>query len=305
MPRLEARVGSLTLENPVMNASGIMGSSVDEMLEVIRAGAAAVVTKSFTREPREGNPTPVIVPVACGYVNSVGLRNPGAEEMKRIVAEVAAKAGKPVVVSIAAADPREAEELTAAAVEAGAAALELNLSCPHAKGRGLELAWDDEASRRVVEAAVAAARGKPVWVKVGYVDRLVDRVARLVEAGASAIVAINTLRAMKIDVYAVRPVLGGIVGGLSGRAIHPVAVRAVYEIHCEHPDIPLVGVGGVYTWLDAAELILAGASAIQIGTALFDQGLDVIREVLEGLEAYLERMGWGSLGDAVGAACKR
>ncbi len=296
-------MGGLRLDNPVMNASGVLSSTPSDLIEVIRAGAAAAVTKSFTREPREGNPTPIIVPVACGYVNSVGLRNPGAEEMKRIIGEAARATGRPIVASIAAADPVEAEALTRIAVEAGAAAIELNLSCPHARGRGLELAWDDEMARSVVEAAVAASAGRPVWVKMGYVDRPVERAAALVEAGASAIVAMNTLRAMVIDVYAARPVLGGRVGGLSGRAIHPVAVRMVYEIHCEHPDIPVVGVGGVYTWRDAAELILAGASAVQIGTALFDRGLGVIREVLEGLERYLEEMGWG-LSDAVGAACR-
>ena len=280
-----------------MNASGVLGARIDDILELASAGVSAIVTKSFTLEPREPNPTPIAVPVDCGYINSVGLANPGLEGLEGLLREITRRLDRPIVVSIAASTPLEAERLTAAAVE-------LNLSCPHARGRGLEVAYDRKLAVEIVEAAVSAARGKPVWAKIGYLDRIAERAAELVEHGARAIVAINTLKAMVIDVWSRRPVLGGVVGGLSGRAIHPVAVRLVYEIHCEHPDIHLVGVGGVYTWRDAAELILAGARGIQVGTALFDKGLGVVREIVEGLGAYLEKMGW-RVEDAVGAACRR
>ena len=294
----------MRLEHPVMNASGILGARLDDILELVEAGVAAVVTKSFTLEPREPNPTPIIVPVEAGYVNSVGLANPGLEGLRELIPAVVKRVEKPVIVSIAASNAREASLLARTAFESGAAAVELNLSCPHAKGRGLEVAYDRGLTRSIVEAAVVEAKGRPVWAKIGYLDRVSDRAAELIEHGASAVVAINTLKAMVIDVWAARPVLGGRVGGLSGRAIHPVATRIVYEIHCEHPDIHVVGVGGVYTWRDAVELILAGARAVQVGTALFDKGLKVIHEIVEGLASYLERMGW-RLRDAIGAACPR
>ncbi len=294
----------MRLEHPVMNASGILGARLDDILELVEAGVAAVVTKSFTLEPREPNPTPIIVPVEAGYVNSVGLANPGLEGLRELIPAVVKRVEKPVIVSIAASNAREASLLARTAFESGAAAVELNLSCPHAKGRGLEVAYDRGLTRSIVEAAVVEAKGRPVWAKIGYLDRVSDRAAELIEHGASAVVAINTLKAMVIDVWAARPVLGGRVGGLSGRAIHPVATRIVYEIHCEHPDIHVVGVGGVYTWRDAVELILAGARAVQVGTALFDKGLKVVHEIVEGLASYLERMGW-RLRDAIGAACPR
>ncbi len=302
---LRVEVGGLQLEHPVMNASGVLGARFDDIMELVSAGVSAVVTKSFTLEPREPNPTPIIVPVEDGYVNSVGLSNPGLEGLRSLIPRLVRVVGRPLIVSIAASSPEEAGILSREAFAAGASAVELNLSCPHARGRGLEVAYDRRLTLDIIDAAVEAGGGeKPVWAKIGYLDRVAERAAELVERGVSAVVAINTLKAMVIDVWAARPVLGGRVGGLSGRAIHPVATRIVYEIHCEHPDIHVVGVGGVYTWRDAAELILAGARAVQVGTALFDKGLGVVREIVEGLRAYLEKMGW-RLEDAIGAACRR
>ncbi len=295
----------MKLEHPVMNASGVLGARAADALELVEAGVSALVTKSFTRERREGNPTPIIVPVEAGYVNSVGLANPGINGLRELLESLRSRGvSKPVIVSIAAATPREAEELVSVAVDAGATAIEVNLSCPHAKGRGLEIGYDKRASREVVEAAVSAARGRPVWVKLGLLDRLPERAAELIDAGAKAVTLINTLRAMVIDVYARSPVLGGVVGGLSGRAIHPVAVRAVYDTYCEY-GLEIVGVGGVYDWRDAAELIVAGARAVQVGTAIFDRGLSVIREIVEGLRGYLDVIGAESIVEIIGSACKR
>ncbi len=295
----------MKLEHPVMNASGVLGARVADALELVEAGVSALVTKSFTRERREGNPTPIIVPVEAGYVNSVGLANPGVGGLRELLVNLRSRGvSKPVIVSIAAATPREAEELVEVAVDSGAAGIEVNLSCPHAKGRGLEIGYDRRASREVVEAAVSAARGRPVWVKLGLVDHLPERAAELIEAGARAVTLINTLRAMVIDIYARKPVLGGVVGGLSGKAIHPVAVRAVYDTYCEY-GLDVIGVGGVYEWRDAVELMVAGARAVQVGTAIFDRGLSVIREIIRGLRGYLDMVGASSVVEIIGSACRR
>ncbi|MET1128869.1 MAG: dihydroorotate dehydrogenase PyrD [Thermoproteota archaeon] len=300
--RLRTSVAGIELEHPVMNASGILGESPETVQRLAGYGVSAIVTKSFTREPREGYATPISVPVACGLLNAVGLANPGVSALPLVVA-AAKSAGKPVVVSIAGATVDEFVEIAAVAEDAGADAIELNLSCPHSERRGLEIGMDFNLSYRVVR-EVSSTVKIPVLAKLGVVDRLVDLAGRLLSAGAAGFTLINTLRAMKIDVYAARPVLGYGVGGLSGRAIHPVAVRAVYEVYAEHsPDI--VGVGGIETWEDAVELMLAGAKAVQVGTALVVRGPEVISSILEGIEKYLEYTGAGSVAEIVGAAHRR
>ncbi len=299
---LAVRVGGVSLEHPVMNASGVLGADASSLLELDKAGVAALVTKSFTREAREGHPTPIIVPVEAGYVNSVGLANPGLDGLVELLSSLRRVTRKPIIVSIAASTPEEADVLASAAKEAGASAIEVNLSCPHSKGRGLEVGYDREASKSIVEAV--SRQGLPTWVKLGLLDRLPERAAELIDAGASAVVLINTIRAMVIDVESLSPVLGGKVGGLSGRAIHPVAVRAVYDVYCEY-GFDIVGVGGVYDWRGAVELIAAGARAVQVGTALFEKGLSVVREIVDGLAAYMVRMGFRRIDEFVGAACRR
>ena len=301
--RLRSRLPGLDLEHPVMNASGVLGSSPEGLERLARAGSAALVLKSFTLEPRKGYPSPIAVPLPYGLLNAVGLSNPGLEGLPGLV-EAAKRLGRPVVASVAASSPSEAERLVEAAVGAGADAVEVNLSCPHARRRGLVLLWDRGAAAAVVEAAARAARGVPVYAKLGLVDNIVDAATRMLEAGAKGLVLINTLPAMMIDVYAAVPVLGNRVGGLSGPAIHPVAVRAVYEVYAE-TGAPVIGVGGVEDWASAAELILAGASAVQVGTGIVRRGEQVICEVARGLEEWLSRVGYASLSDAVGAAHKR
>jgi len=299
---LRIHVAGLELEHPVMNASGILGSSPEALGRLARAGASALVTKSFTKEPREGYPTPIAVPLPCGLLNAVGLSNPGLEALPSLV-KAARRLGRPVIVSVAGSEPGEFAELAAAAEEAGAVAVELNLSCPHARGRGLELGMVPQTVGEIV-AAVASTVRIPVLAKLGLVDRLVEAAGKALEAGARGLVLINTLRAMVIDVYAMRPVLGNSVGGLSGPAIHPVAVRAVYEVYREH-SCDIIGVGGVEDWRSAAELILAGARAVQVGTAIVTRGEQIIGEIVKGLEDYLNEVGVNSLEELVGAAHKR
>lgn len=296
---LRVELPGLRLAHPVMNASGVLGSSPEGFRRLAAAGVSAIVTKSFTVEPRRGYPTPIAVPLEYGMLNAVGLSNPGLEGLPGLV-KAAKGLGLPVVASIAASSPGEAERLTAAAVEAGADAVELNLSCPHARGRGLVLLWDRRAAASVVSAA-ASVSDVPVYAKLGLVDNLPAAASRLLEAGAAGLVLLNTLPAMMIDVYAAAPVLGNRVGGLSGPAMHPVAVRAVYEVYAE-TGAPIIGVGGVEDWASAAELILAGASAVQIGTGIVRRGEQVVCETARGLLEWLRLLGYASIREAVGAA---
>jgi len=298
-PSLETKIGGLVLRHPVMNASGILGSSTEGFERLVRAGVAALVTKSFTRLPRRGYPTPIAVPLPYGLLNAVGLSNPGAEALPELL-RYARGLGVPVVVSIAGSDEEEFAEVAVVAEESGASAVELNLSCPHARGRGLELGMDPGKVKSIVS-AVASTVKVPVWAKLGMSDRLLDSASAALEAGARALVLINTIRAMRIDVWAKKPVLGNRIGSLSGPAIHPVAVRAVYEVYGE-TGADIVGVGGVEDWETAVELVLAGARAVQVGTAIVTRGEQVIAEILEGIKRYLELVGARSLEELVGAA---
>jgi dihydroorotate dehydrogenase (NAD+) catalytic subunit len=299
MGLLSTSVAGIRLSHPVMNASGILGSDPGGVRLLYEAGVSCIVSKSFTVERREGYPTPIAVPLEYGMVNAVGLSNPGISGIAPLVAE-AKRYGLPVIVSVAGRDEDEFSRLAAAAEEAGADAVELNLSCPHAKGMGREIGVEPGLVRRVVRTAASTVK-IPVIAKLGFSDRLVDSASAALEAGARALTLINTLPAMVIDVYSMRPILGNRVGGLSGPAIHPIAVRAVYEVYGElKPEI--IGAGGVDGWKPAAELILAGARAVQVGTALSMRGLGVVGEIVRGLERYLWEVGARSLEELVGAA---
>lgn len=302
MPSLETTVTGIRLRNPLMNASGILGSRPEHVERLARAGISAFVSKSITPSPREGHPTPIIVELPGeALLNSVGLANPGPAAIPGLV-EAARRAGIPIIVSAAGTRPSDFLQVAEAAEEAGASAVELNLSCPHTEGYGLEIGMDPAEVRRVV-GEVSSTLSIPVWAKLGVVDRLTHVAGAALEAGAGALVLINTLKAMAIDVYTRRPVLSHGMGGLSGRPIHPVAVRAVYEVYREH-EAEIVGVGGIFDWRAAAELILAGAKALQLGTSLVLRGEGVVGEILEGLERYMSEAGVNSLEGLVGAAVR-
>ncbi len=297
---LSVTLAGVRLRNPLILASGILGTTAGLMLRVWRAGAGAVVTKSITAEPREGNPNPVVVDLGYALINSMGLPNPGVEgivgELERLRAE-----GVVVVVSVAASSPEEAE-LVASRVSGLCDAVEVNLSCPHVGGYGLEVAWDPDLAREVV-GRVRRASGRPVLVKLSpHLPDPAGYAEMMVRAGADAVVVSNTLRAMAIDVWSRRPVLGGVYGGLSGPPLKYVTLRMVYEIYERLPGIPIVGVGGVETWADAVEYLLAGARAVGVGTAVARRGIGVFGEILRGMKEYMESEGFGSVEEMVGLA---
>lgn len=263
-------VGSVELRGPVMTASGTAGYGTElaEVLDLAQVGA--VVTKSLAAFGWAGNPAPRLHPTTQGMLNAVGLQGPGVEVwLDEVLPELLAT-GATVVASIWG---RTVEEYRAAAdllatAPPGVVAVEVNLSCPNLEGRSAMFAHDPQMSAAVIEATAGCAR--PRWAKLSAnTDRIVDVAAAVVEAGADALTCINTLLGLAYDRDTLVPVLGAGGGGLSGRAIHPVAVRAVHDVHAALPDVPIVGVGGVSSGWEAVELLLAGAAAVQVGTATF------------------------------------
>jgi len=297
MSKLSVEVGGLRLSNPTILASGVL-SNGPLLKQAALAGAGAVVTKSLTVKRREGNATPVVVGTRAGFLNNVGLANPGYMEFLEHDLPIAKEGGVPVIVSAAGFSWREFVEICVRAEEAGADAVELNLSCPNVEGGGIEFGRDPETSAKIVR-EVRKRIDIPLFAKLGLADRIVEIGRAVQKAGADGVVAINTITGMAIDIEARRPVLAGIYGGLSGPAIHPVAVRCVHQLH-EQLEIPVIGCGGVESWRDAVEFILAGASAVQVGSAVAVRGLSVFRGICEGIEDYMKRKGFKSIRGMVG-----
>ncbi|MDH5438919.1 MAG: dihydroorotate dehydrogenase, partial [Candidatus Bathyarchaeota archaeon] len=270
--RLVTEIAGLKLTNPTMLAAGILGLSGSFLRRIAEAGAGAVVTKSVGLKPRMGYPNPSVVQVDCGLLNAMGLPSPGIHNFGEEIKE-AKKGGVPVIVSIYGFSPKDFAEVARVAVEEGADALELNVSCPHVEKTGSEIGQSPRLVTEVVE-EVKNKVDKPVFVKltpnVADIAVVAEAAAK---AGADAVTAINTLRAMTINIETTRPVLANRVGGLSGPAIKPVALRCVYDIS-RRVEVPVAGCGGIAKWQDAVEFMLAGASAVQVGTAIAFEGLD-------------------------------
>lgn len=300
MVDLRTEIAGVRLRNPTMLASGFLDETGGSMARVFNAGAGAVVTKSVGPEPREGYPNPTIVEVDSGLLNAVGLPNPGIIEYEHEVKQ--AKAGGAVV--IGSVYGKDAEEYAAVAAKMstyGVAAIELNLSCPHAKGLGTEIAQDEAAVRDFTRAVKDVVR-LPVFPKLSpNVQEIATFAMAAEEGGADGIVAVNTLKAMAITPELRMPSLANKYGGLSGPALRPIGVRAVYDI-CEKVHVPVVGVGGVGSGRDALEYIMAGASAVQVGTAILSRGLGVFNEVTKEMASLLEEAGFRSVSEAVGVA---
>lgn len=296
--RLVTEIAGLKLANPTMLAAGILGMSGSSLKRAAEAGAGAVITKSLGLKPRIGYSNPTLVQVDCGLLNAMGLPNPGVHHFVEEISE-AKKGGAPVIISIYGFSSEDFGEAAKVAAEAGADALELNVSCPHVEKTGSEIGQSPQLVAEVVE-KVKSIVNKPVFVKLTpNVTDITEIAEAAVKAGADTITAINTVRAMAINVETTRPVLANKVGGLSGPAIKPIALRCVYEVY-RKVNIPVIGCGGVTTWQDAVEFMLAGASAVQIGTAIAFEGLGVFKSIVKGIDSYLENMNLGSVKEIVG-----
>jgi dihydroorotate dehydrogenase (NAD+) catalytic subunit len=303
--RLAVNIAGLKLRNPTMLAAGILGISGAFLLEVIKNGAGAVVTKSLGLKPHEGYANPAVVQVGCGMLNAMGLPNPGIANFAEEIQEIRKKETHvPVIVSVYGFSAEEFERTARIAERIGADAVELNVSCPHVKKTGSEIGQDPRLVAEVVE-KVKATVSKPLILKLTPNVADIGEIAQAgTKAGADAITAINTVRAMKIDIETAHPVLANKFGGLSGPAIKPIAVRCVYEIY-ERVKTPIIGCGGVTTWQDAVEFLLAGASAVQIGSAIAWKDLGVFNSVNRGIERYLRKKEFRSVKDIVALSHRR
>ncbi|MEM3740096.1 MAG: dihydroorotate dehydrogenase [Candidatus Korarchaeum sp.] len=295
---LETEVAGIKLRNPLILASGILGNTPSLLKRVEKAGAGAVTTKTILPSPSKGFGNPVVVDLPFGMMNAMGLPNPGIDEFERELREARSEISIPIIGSAGGSTPEEVAHVAGRLQDAGVDAVEVNASCPHVRGHGLELGSTPEMMHELVSEVRRSVK-VPLIVKLSPMVPDIRSLGRsAVDGGADALNAVNTVRAMYIDVEAMRPVLSNRFGGLSGPAIRPIAVRCVYELAdlCD-----LIGTGGVETWRDAAEMILAGAKAVGIGTALRRKGLGVFSEINRGLESYLLRKGL-SLRELVGRA---
>lgn len=299
-PDISTNVGPIMLERPTMLASGILGISLDVFARLYKEGAGALVTKSLSKEPWEGYPNPTVIGVKSGYLNAVGLSNPGAPYFAKMILP---NKTIPIIVSLVGSVPEDFVFMIKEFENAKILAYELNLSCPHVKKVGLEVGDDPDLVTKIVKQVKNASK-VPVIAKVGLGSSdYLETVRASCEAGVDAITAINTIRAMAIDVETTRPVLSNKIGGLSGTPIKPIAVRCVYEIASKF-DIPIIGCGGISGWEDAVEFMLAGASAVQIGSAVAEKWVGVFSKINNGISKYMERKDLQKIGDMVGIAKK-
>jgi dihydroorotate dehydrogenase (NAD+) catalytic subunit len=298
---LRTSVGAVALANPMMTASGTAGHGAELSAYVPLDALGAVVVKSLAIFPWAGNPAPRLHGTVVGMINSVGLQGPGVEAWLDDDLPGLDARGARVVVSIwgRSVDDYAAAARCLAVAPPCVVAVEINLSCPNLKGEGM-FAQSAMATREVVAACGVA--GRPRWAKLTAAVADVTTIAAAArEGGADAVTLVNTLPAMAIDPVARRAVLGAGGGGLSGAAMHPVAVRAVYDVRAALPDLPIIGVGGVARGVDAAELLCAGAAAVQVGTASFADPRAPLR-ILDELEAWCEHHRVASLDELVGSA---
>jgi len=299
-PSLAVDIGGLKMKTPVMTASGTFGYGGEfrDLVDLARLGA--IVVKGLSLRPSPGNPPPRIVETPCGMLNAIGLENIGIEAFCRTRLKFLAKFDTPVVVNLYGQDVAEYAALAEIVDDqADIAALEVNISCPNVKAGGMAFGVDPRAAADVT-GAVRRRTGKPLIVKLSPNVSDITEIARAAaDAGADAVSLINTITGMAVNVDTRRPCLANITGGLSGPAIRPVAVRMVWQV-ARAVSIPVVGLGGIMSWRDALEFIIAGATAVQVGTANFINPRATM-EIIDGLSAYLQRHDLQDIAQLVGS----
>jgi dihydroorotate dehydrogenase (NAD+) catalytic subunit len=298
---LSVSFAGICLRNPTMLASGFLGISMNLFRRLYKLNVGAIVSKSISNSPIEGYRNPTIVSLNnSGYLNAVGLANPGADAFSR---EIRENDNLPIIISLAGSSDKDFPSLVKKFDRLNVTGYEINLSCPHVAKMGVEIGDDPEMVYRVVKATKSCTT-KPVFVKVGVGNADVLSVASVAkDAGADGITAINTLRAMAIDIETGMPILSNKIGGLSGKPIKPLMIRCVYEI-TKQIGIPIIACGGIFNWEDAVEAMLAGASAVQLGSVIATKGLSSFYAINLGIRTYLKRKGAKSLMEIIGLAHK-
>lgn len=289
--------------NPTVLASGFLGMSNASLRMVAKNGAGAVTAKSITLEPRAGHPNPTVLTFDKGMINAVGLANEGWDEAKEEIRNYLKNRPAPLLVSIAGSKASEYKELAAKVSMLKPDYIEVNISCPNVEnefGRPFACSVDDAAK---VTKGVKEVSTVPVVIKLSPNVDDIGSIAKAVEdAGADAISAINTLGpGMLIDINTRKPIMANKVGGLSGPAVKPIALRCVYDIY-KSVKVPIIGMGGVTTWEDAVAMMMAGATAVGIGTAIYYREVGVFREIAIGLEKYAREQGLKNISEIIGAA---
>ena len=301
------RFGPRTFPSPVFTASGCAGSGKELAQFFSLDELGAVVTKSISVRARSGRPTPRMAETPSGMLNSIGLQGPGIDQFLEVDIPWLASHGARVIVSISGESVDEYASLARRLRNVpNIFGIEVNISCPNVENRGLVFACDPIASRDVVQAVRRNLGSEsPIIVKLSPdVTDIVEIAKVVVEAGADGLALINTVLGMVIDIDTMRPKLAGKTGGLSGPAIRPIAVRAIYQVHAALPKVPILGMGGVTSGRDALELVLAGASGISIGTATFGNPTAAMK-VKNELALLLQERGFTSFQEAIGAAHER
>jgi dihydroorotate dehydrogenase (NAD+) catalytic subunit len=297
--QLSVQIGPINLRNPTMLASGITGISQDIFEKLYSHDIGAVVTKSISVRPMRGYPNPTVVPLGNGtYLNAVGLSNPGVRAFSH---EISKNRNVPIIVSLVGSSETDFPKMISYLDSLNIIGYEINLSCPHVSKMGMEVGDDPEVVSSMVKTIKRHTR-KPISVKIGIgkID-VVDMAKTAVDAGAEIITAINTVRAMKIDFQSMVPVLSNRIGGLSGKAIKPIGIRCVYEIS-KRLNVPVIGCGGIFSWEDVIEYLLAGASAVQFGSVLATHNHSLFRKINNELKNYLNKKGLKNIAEVKGLA---
>ncbi|MDW0127310.1 MAG: dihydroorotate dehydrogenase [Nitrososphaeraceae archaeon] len=298
---LSVELGKIHLRNPTMLASGILGISQSIFERLYDENIGGIVTKSISVNPMKGYPNPTVIPLGGGsYLNAVGLSNPGVNAFSK---ELSQNKTIPIIISLVGSSEKEFSKMVKVFDTLNILGYEINLSCPHVSKMGMEVGDDPEAVNKIVK-TVRKNTTKPISVKVGVGSIDVVELARVaLDAGANIITAINTLRAMSIDVETMMPILSNRIGGLSGNAIKPIGIRCVYEIS-KKLEAPVIGCGGVSSWKDVIEYMIAGASAVQIGSVLGSTGPRIFNQITKELKNYVEKKGLRNISEIIGIAHK-
>ncbi|VVB54513.1 Dihydroorotate dehydrogenase [uncultured archaeon] len=301
--KLETDFLGLKLNNPTVLASGIMGVNVAALSRAEKGGAGAVTIKSITKNPRKGHPNPIVADVGDGLLNAVGYSNMGVEAAVEEYADVGKRVSVPVIANVVGTDAKDFAYLAKKMSGLGFSAVEVVLSCPHTPGYGLLAGHSTPEATHEITSKVRDAVKLPLIVKLSPNTQELGKVAKAAQdAGADAINMGNTLGpGLRIDPVLKRPVLGYGPGGLSGPALKPVAVRCVWDVY-ESVSIPIIGTGGVTPGLDAVEMLMAGASAVGVGTAVYLRGVDCFKLISKELTSFMKENGYSKVKELTGAA---